>query len=235
MRSEHESTRVVRSWLENGSTALPDRVLDAVLSELPSTPQRRPLWSLRRNQNMSLFLKLAAGVAVIAVAVIVGISFLPGGTSVGAPAATPVSTPTPSPTPSVAIGGTVEYDVDGANATTVVEAVADGANVSGTAVSTLRSGVHTVRLACAAQDGDTWVLGGTVEETTIPTEPVGTWSAVIVREGSPQQIALWLSDDPSAASDCESWLDLIQLDALGAENFAPVTSGALEPPPNLAP
>ena len=78
MRSEHESNRIVRSWLENGSTALPDRVLDAVLSELPSTPQRRHLWSPRRYPTMSLVLKLATGAAAIVLAVIVGVAILPG-------------------------------------------------------------------------------------------------------------------------------------------------------------
>jgi hypothetical protein len=232
VRSERESTRIVRSWLENGSTALPDRVLDAVLAELPSTPQRRHAWLPWRNPNMSLFLKLAAGAAAIVLAVVVGITLLPGGASVGTPAATP----TPSPTAeAVTFGGTVQYTLDGVNARTVVEGVADGETVSGTAVSTLRQGVHTVRLACAKREGDSWALAGTVEATTIETEPVGAWSAVIVKDGSPADIGIWLSDDPSVASTCEAWLDGIEFATIDHENFVPVGSGELTPPPGLAP
>ena len=35
MSTERDTTRIVRSWLEVGATALPDRVLDAVLDQLP--------------------------------------------------------------------------------------------------------------------------------------------------------------------------------------------------------
>ena len=35
-----DATRIVRSWLDEGVTQLPDRVLDAVLDEVPATPQR---------------------------------------------------------------------------------------------------------------------------------------------------------------------------------------------------
>ncbi|HET9757667.1 MAG TPA: hypothetical protein VFP66_14265 [Candidatus Limnocylindrales bacterium] len=140
-----------------------------------------------------------------------------------------------SPSPSGAIGGTVQYKVDGAAATTEVDLVADGATVSGTAVTRFREGTHTVRLGCAARNGDTWALGGTTEQTTVPGERAGDWSAVIVKNGSPQQIAIWLSDDPSKASDCAAWLATTDFATIGAENFNAVESGALVPPPDLAP
>ena len=41
MSTDRDTTRIVRSWLEEGVTELPDRVLDAVLDQLPATPQRR--------------------------------------------------------------------------------------------------------------------------------------------------------------------------------------------------
>ena len=40
MTAELDTTRVVRAWLEEGVTHLPDRVLDAVLADVPTTPQR---------------------------------------------------------------------------------------------------------------------------------------------------------------------------------------------------
>src|SRR6266508_4238897 len=77
----------------------------------------------------------------------------------------PVATASATPSPSGAFGGKVEYQLDGGPATTEVDAVADGVSLSGTAVTTFRGGTHTVRLGCAAQKGDIWVVGGTVETT----------------------------------------------------------------------
>ena len=149
------------------------------------------------------------------------------------PSSTQGSASTPSA--SGAFGGTVQYQADGAAATTEVNLVADGATVSGTAVTRFREGTHTVRVGCAAQNGDTWALGGTTEQTTVPGERAGDWSAVIVKDGSPQLIGIWLSDDPSKASDCEAWLATTDFATIGAENFNAVESGALVPPPDLAP
>ena len=78
MNSERDATRIVRSWLEAGSNGIPDRVLDAVLSELPSTPQRRSRWSPWRSQTMNAFIKIGAVAAVVLLAVVVGSRFLPG-------------------------------------------------------------------------------------------------------------------------------------------------------------
>ena len=107
------------------------------------------------------------------------------------------SAPAATPSPSGGFGGTVEYKVDGAAATTTVDAVADGATVSGTAVTTFRAGTHTVKLGCASsKDDGSWVLGGTVEKTTVHGESAGAWSAVIVKGGTPQRIGIWLSASP---------------------------------------
>ena len=100
MRSDLETTRVVRSWLEEGRTRLPDSIADAVLHQLPATPQRRSRWPARRLADMNLAVKgLLAAAAVVAVTVI-GINLLPAigvGPGPAAPA-TPSPTPTPAPT-----------------------------------------------------------------------------------------------------------------------------------------
>ena len=145
------------------------------------------------------------------------------------------ATPGASPSSSGPFGGTVQYKHDGSAATTKVDVVADGATVSGTAVTTFGGATHTVRLGCASQSGDTWALGGKIEDTTVPGERAGGWSAVIVKDGPPQQIGIWLSDDPSSASDCGAWLAATDFATIGTENFNPVESGALVPPPGLAP
>ena len=140
-----------------------------------------------------------------------------------------------APSQSGAFGGTVQFKTDGAPATTELNVVADGATVSGTAVTTFREGTHTVKLGCASKNGDTWAVGGKTEQTTVHGERAGDWSAVIVKEGSPQRIGIWLSDDPSKTSDCEAWLASTDFANIGLENFNTVESGALVPPPIAAP
>jgi hypothetical protein len=96
MSTDRETTRIVRSWLEDGVTRLPDNVLDAVLDELPSTPQRRATWwPARRIPHMNYSLRVAlASAAVVAVALI-GFTILRG-PSVGDP---DLVGPTPTPMP----------------------------------------------------------------------------------------------------------------------------------------
>jgi hypothetical protein len=132
-------------------------------------------------------------------------------------------------------GGVVDFKLDGAAATTTVDGVADGTKLSGTAVTTFREGTHTVQLACASQNGGTWALGGTVEKTTVPGESPGAWSAVIIKDGSPQQVAIWLSGEPGDAKDCDAWLKATDFSAIGSENFSPVDAGTLQPPAFPAP
>ena len=59
MSTDRDVTRIVRSWLEDGATALPDRVLDNVLDQLPATPQRRSWWPARRLREMNMPIRLA--------------------------------------------------------------------------------------------------------------------------------------------------------------------------------
>ena len=49
MTTDRETTRIVRSWIQLGVDRMPERVLDAVLDELPATPQRRSLWPAWRS------------------------------------------------------------------------------------------------------------------------------------------------------------------------------------------
>ena len=67
MSTDRDVTRIVRSWLEEGVTALPDRVLDAVLDQLPATPQRRAPWPARRLRDMNILLVLPRAAAAVAV------------------------------------------------------------------------------------------------------------------------------------------------------------------------
>ena len=104
MSTDRDVTRIVRSWLEQGVTALPDRVLDNVLDQLPATPQRRSWWPARRLHHMNGALKLAIAAAAIVVVAVVGINLMPRQGSVGGPSATPSPAPTQDPGPQSILG-----------------------------------------------------------------------------------------------------------------------------------
>jgi hypothetical protein len=101
MRTQPEVTRAVRSWLEEGVTRLPDRVLDSVLDQLPTTHQRRPSWSASTYSTMSNGLRLSLAAAAVVVVSVVAVNFLQKagvGTPTAAPSPAPTSTTLPSPT-----------------------------------------------------------------------------------------------------------------------------------------
>ena len=84
MSADRDVTRIVRSWLEEGRTALPDRVLDAVLDQLPATPQRRAPWPVRRLLDMNIPARLAVAAAAVAAVVAIGVIAIPKGGGVAA-------------------------------------------------------------------------------------------------------------------------------------------------------
>jgi hypothetical protein len=234
MNQQRDIERLLDQWLGIGPDKAPDRVVDIVTDRIERQSQR-PVWRHNwRPTPVNAYMKIAVAAAAVLIVAFVGYNLLPAG-STGTGGPTPTASPTPTATPTGAFGGIVRYSQDGVLGTTDIDAVANGASVSGTAITSSRSGTHTVRLACATRDRDVWAFGGTTEQSTISGEPVGTWSAVFVKEGSPQRIAIWLSDNPSAASDCDAWLALIQPAEIGAENFVPVEFGALVLPSDLAP
>jgi hypothetical protein len=97
MSTDRETTRLVRSWLEEGVTALPDRVLDAVLDQLPATPQRRhgSAWRVR---SMSNPVRIALAAAAAVVVALVGFRLLGPPIGPGSPTLDPtVSAPAPTP------------------------------------------------------------------------------------------------------------------------------------------
>jgi len=95
MKTERETTRIVRSWLEIGADRLPDRVLDSVLEQLPQHRQRRrPLLRQGRFSPMNPLAKTAIAAAAVLVVAVLGYNFLPRTGSVG------ISIPSPTPSPS---------------------------------------------------------------------------------------------------------------------------------------
>ena len=100
MSADRETTRIVRSWLEEGVTELPDRILDAVVDQLPATPQRRATWwPAGRTSTMNKFVTIGLAAAAVLVLVFVGAQLMgsrrgPGGPGDASP--TPTSTATPT-------------------------------------------------------------------------------------------------------------------------------------------
>lgn len=100
MSTDRDTTRIVRSWLRTDEHESADRVLDAVLDRLDTTPQRRATWwPARRISTMNTTLKVGLAAVVVAVAALIGINYL-AAPNVGGPGpAEPTPTPTPEPTP----------------------------------------------------------------------------------------------------------------------------------------
>lgn len=228
MTAPRDPDRLIHAFLLDGAEQIDDQVYDAVRASIDQQRQRVVIGPWRM-PDMNKLVPIALGAVAVVAVLFLGSQFLgtAGGTG-GAPSASPG-------TPGTPVGGTIEYTLDGLPTTTAVDAVADGASVSGTAVTTSAAGSHTVQVECAVRDGDTWAFGGTTDETTIIGEQAGAWSAVVVKDGSPQRVGIWLSDDKVAGVDCAGWLGPLGIANIDAENFTPVESGELVPPPDLAP
>ena len=116
MSTDRDTTRIVRSWLSTDEHESADRILDAVLDQLDTTPQRRVTWwPARRLPEMNTFARLGIAAAVVAVAALLGLNYLVapnvGGPGLGDPSPTPTPSPTVPPTPSPTPGwpeGTLE-------------------------------------------------------------------------------------------------------------------------------
>ena len=100
MTASRDTERLIRAFLDEGVTELPERVYDAVRSDIDRTHQRVVIgpW---RTPDMNSFAKLAMAAAAVVVVAIVGYNLLPGGDrSGGTPAVSPSPSITASPSPS---------------------------------------------------------------------------------------------------------------------------------------
>jgi hypothetical protein len=104
-RTDRDVTRVVRSWLDEGAAALPDRVLDTVLDQLPTIPQRRSWWAAWRRPDMNNSIRIGLAAAAVVVIALIGYQLLTG-PNVGGPA--PVETPSVAPSDAPAETPTAE-------------------------------------------------------------------------------------------------------------------------------
>src|SRR5215212_6061631 len=76
MNQRSDIDRVLQTWLADGPTAIPDRVVDVVAARIGVQRQRR-MWPIPRRTNMPNQLKLIAALAAALVVAVVGYNVLP--------------------------------------------------------------------------------------------------------------------------------------------------------------
>ena len=210
MSTDRDTTRVVRSWLDEGITKLPDRVLDAVLDQVPTTPQRRSGWSAWRSYRMNTYAKLAVAVAAVLVVAVAGYQLLPR-SGIGGPGPTIA----PSPTPAPLAKGT--FTVVGI--TTTLDATGAGSNVSGSMTAGNSQGEFTVDLQCERTiDGLRWIGGDVTQSTSLQNAPVGSRTAIVLKPGAQvEAIFIFQMNDPRSASCLAFFDDMLKLGAISTE------------------
>ena len=98
MTAPRDTDRLIRAFLDEGRTELPDRAFDVVRSRIDHTRQRVVIGPWREEQ-MSKYAMFAIAAAAVVLVAVIGIRFLPSGGGVGGQP-TPTPSPTPVPTPS---------------------------------------------------------------------------------------------------------------------------------------
>jgi hypothetical protein len=100
MTASRDPERLIRAFLDEGVTELPDRVYDVVRSDIDQTRQRVVVGPWRA-PDMNTFAKFAIAGAAVVVVALVGYNLLPaGGGNVGVePAVSPSPSPSISPSP----------------------------------------------------------------------------------------------------------------------------------------
>jgi hypothetical protein len=102
MSTDRDTTRIVRSWLRTDEHESAARVLDAVLDQLDTTPQRRAAWwPARRFLVMSTPLRWGATAVVAVVLALVGYTYFDGNGGVGDATSTPSASASSSPSPTL--------------------------------------------------------------------------------------------------------------------------------------
>jgi hypothetical protein len=110
MNERSDMDRVLRTWLEDGPSTMPDRVVDVVADRI-ARQRQRPAWRLRwRESDMQTLTKVGAALAAVLVVAVVGFAVLgrPSDADVGGAPATPSPSPSTAVVPSAS--GTPPWD-----------------------------------------------------------------------------------------------------------------------------
>jgi hypothetical protein len=103
--------RAVRDWLDDGSDRTPLSAIEAVLLAVKTTPQERDLRIPRRFKLMPTYMRLAAGIAIVAIVGVGAIALIARTPGVGGPGPSPTTTAVPNPTQSITDPGTIRLSV----------------------------------------------------------------------------------------------------------------------------
>ena len=98
MTDDRSLERAARSWLEEGPTRAPDRAVESALSRIQTTEQERDIRVPWRLPTMNTTSRMLAGVATIAVVLVIG-AILVGPGLVPGIGGRPSSSPAPTPSP----------------------------------------------------------------------------------------------------------------------------------------
>jgi len=220
-REDHAPfTHIVESWLDSPDDFLdPDTVLDRVMEQVETRPQRRAGWPEWRIPYMNKIVTIGlAAVAVLVVAVI-GSQLLGSPTNLGGGGdATPTPQPT-SPTP-VAVtlaSGSFSAPLGEFGEAFSIEAVRTGDDVSGTIEISNPAGgegAYSVDVQCARTTEEGFLMiGGEVTESTYEEFiEEGAYVVLMLAPGTPVRM-LWAVDVlvpdevPAPAESCSAYLE----------------------------
>ena len=197
MSAQVDISRAIRSWLREEDHDTADEVLEVVLSQLATTPQRRRFWQAGRPSAPWTMIRVIA-VAVAVLIAVVTYSLLPG-LRVG-PGATPSVVPT-----LIARGSFVEHDWGQVD----FEATRVGASVTGRMTIAAREdvGAVTIDFECA-REGDSGIvmIGGDVA-TGNQFVAVGSPAWIVLQRGEPNLASVGTVNPNEARPDCLANLD----------------------------
>jgi len=205
MNDKRDFDRAVDQWLDDSSDATPPEVIDAVLLAVRSTPQERDLRVPWRTTSMTSYLRVAAVIALAAIASTAAIvTFGPGGSGFGG------TKSTPSPSPVLIARGNFVTNV---GEVVDLEATREGSSVTGrmTVSGVSEAFVFTVDLQCTrtTEDGLIMIGGVTTDSTARYLSPEGTWAGIVLERGSPAGASTWSQrgGPTSEADSCLAFLD----------------------------
>jgi hypothetical protein len=99
MSTDRDVTRIVRSWLHEDAYEDADRILNLVLDEIDTTPQRSAPWLTRRFPIMNSTFRVGIAAVAVVIAAILGFTYLNNQVGTDSPTPTPSSTAIPTATP----------------------------------------------------------------------------------------------------------------------------------------
>lgn len=208
MNSKRDFDRAVDQWLDEGLDATPPEVIDAVLLAVRSTPQERDLRVPWRTTSMTLYLRVAAVIALAVIASTAALSsgyqFFSGGSGFGGTNATP------SASPALIARGTFVTS----RGAVELEATGEGSSATGrmTVSGVVEDWSFIVDLQCTRTTEDGLIMIGGVTTATAGggsvLSPEGTFAAIVLKRGSPVQATVWSQrGGGTEATSCLAYLD----------------------------